>query len=81
MCCVGTAKIFTILMLLYNSTDEETSFQEWLEAGGDISEIRIFFKEAELSEQICWLTAKEIFRASPYISVVSFHIMDSEGFE
>ncbi len=64
-----------------NGTGEETSFQEWLEAGGHISGIDIYLKETELSDQVCRLLAKDILGASSSIATVDFFSMDSEGFD
>lgn len=64
-----------------DGTGEETSLQEWLDAGGHITDIRIYFREMTLVDEICQPLAKEILDTAHFISSVTFYNIDGEGFD
>ncbi len=64
-----------------DGTEEGTSLQEWLEAGGHITDIRIYLREITLVDEICKPLAEEILNTAHSIGSVTFYNMDGEVFD
>lgn len=61
-------------------TGEETTFQEWIEAGGMIQKIIVYLREYEPDDCISEILAEEIHREIPTVQFVVFMGISEEGF-
>lgn len=61
-------------------TGEETTFQEWIKAGGMIQKIIVYLREYEPDDHISEILAEEIHQEIPTVQFVVFMGISEEGF-
>ena len=64
-----------------DGTDETTTFQEWLDAGGEIFSVDIYLNNIDPSETQCTPIAEYILSSCPNLYMVYFGGITMEGFE
>lgn len=61
-------------------TGEETTFQEWIKAGGMIQKIIVYLREYEPDDHISEILAEEIHQEIPTVQFVVFMGISEEGY-